>query len=405
MQPQKNRATMGAFMAKTVRLPIYLDYQATTPVDPQVLQTMLPYFSERFGNAASKSHEFGWIGEAAVEHARGQIAELLGAHESEIIFTSGATESINLALKGVADAYRDKGKHLITSQIEHKAGLDTCRYLEERGFRVTYLKPDSHGRISAEQVTAAIEKDTLLISIMAANNEIGTLNPIAEIGRVAKAKGVLFHSDATQAVGKVPVRVDDWGVDLVSLSGHKIYGPKGIGALYCRRKNPRVTMTPLMHGGGHEKGYRSGTLNVPAIVGFGKAAELAALALTQDIPRIRALRDELQKGILAELDGVRVNGHPEHRIAENLSLSFERLDSQSLIMSLRELAVSAGSACTSGNPDPSHVLRAIGLSDELARNTIRISLGRTTSEAEVKYAMSKIIEKVREFRQFLSTGE
>lgn len=385
-------------MSSTLKFPIYLDYHATTPVDPEVLKTMLPYFTEIFGNAASRNHEFGWTAEAAVEKARGQVAKLLGASDKEIIFTSGATESDNLAVLGVAEMYKEKGKHIITSPIEHKAILDTCHHLETKGYEVTYLQCDQYGMISADAVRKAIRPDTILVSIMAANNEIGTINPLAEIGKVCHEKGVLFHTDAVQAIGKVEINVEKMNIDLLSITAHKIYGPKGIGALYVRRKNPRVRLAPILHGGGHERGMRSGTLNVTGIVGFGKAAELAVTKLETDVPRIRKLRDRLWEGLKSELDEIYLNGHPTERLCNNLNVSFAFVEGESLMMGMKELAVSSGSACTSSSLEPSYVLKAIGVGEDLAHTSIRFGLGRFTTEAEIDYAIAKVVSTVKKLR-------
>ena len=381
-----------------MKLPIYLDYHATTPVDPIVLQTMLPYFSEIFGNAASRNHEFGWTAEAAVERGRQQIAQLMGAHEKEVIFTSGATESNNLAIMGVADMYQEKGKHIITCPIEHKSVLDTCQFLEKKGFIITYVPVDSNGQVSAEVIRNAITPQTILVSIMAANNEIGTVNPIAEIGKVCKEKGILFHTDAVQAAGKIPLDVEKMGVDLLSVTAHKIYGPKGVGALYVRRKNPRVRLTPLIHGGGHERGMRSGTLNVPGIVGFGKAAELAQQLLPIETVKVQKLRDRLWAGIQKNLDEVYLNGHPIERLPNNLNVSFAFVEGESLMMGMKELAVSSGSACTSSSLEPSYVLKSIGVGEDLAHTSIRFGLGRFTTEEEIDYAIEKVVQTVKKLR-------
>jgi cysteine desulfurase len=381
-----------------MKLPIYLDYQATTPVDPRVLEAMLPYFREDFGNAASRSHAFGWRAEQAVEKARQEVAGLIGASAKEIIFTSGSTEAINLALKGVADMYASKGKHLITSQAEHKAVLDTCKHLEQEGLEVTYLKPDRTGRVAPEQVTAALRPDTVLVALMWANNEVGTLNPIREIGALCHERGVLFFSDATQAAGKVPVDVEADKVDLLCLSAHKMYGPKGVGALYVRRKNPRVRLTAQIDGGGHERGMRSGTLNVPGIVGLGKACELSRLELPEEARRCGELRDRLYARITAELDHVQLNGHPEQRLPGNLNLSFHFVEGESLIMGISDVAVSSGSACTSASLEPSHVLRAMDVGEDLAHSSIRFGIGRFTTAEEVDHAAAQVIQAVKRLR-------
>lgn len=382
----------------SVKLPIFLDYHSTTPVDPQVLEAMLPYFTTVFGNAASRNHEFGWTAEAAVERARSQVAGLIGASEKELIFTSGATESNNLAIQGVAEMYKEKGRHIITSPIEHKAVLDTCQYLESKGYEITILPVDSYGQVTAEAVRAALRPDTILVSIMFANNEIGTINQIPEIGRLCKEHGVIFHTDAVQACGKIPVDVEKMGIDLLSMTAHKMYGPKGVGALYVRRKSPRVRLSPLVHGGGHERGMRSGTLNVPGIVGFGKAAELAKLRLTSDYELLKRLRDRLWEKIQAGLDEVHLNGHPTQRLPHNLNVSFAYVEGESLMMGMKELAVSSGSACTSASLEPSYVLKSIGVGEELAHSSIRFSVGRTTTESEVDYAAQRVIETVKKLR-------
>ncbi|OFZ75139.1 MAG: IscS subfamily cysteine desulfurase [Bdellovibrionales bacterium RIFOXYD1_FULL_44_7] len=381
-----------------MKLPIYLDYHATTPVDPEVFRTMAPYFTEHFGNAASRNHEFGWVAESAVEKARAQIARLIGASEKEIVFTSGATESDNLALIGVAKMYKEKGNHIITTSIEHKAILDTCHALEKEGFEITYLPVDQYGQVSAEAVKNAITPKTILVSVMMANNEIGTLNPIADIGKVCKERKVLFHTDAVQGVGKNPIDVERMGVDLMSLSAHKIYGPKGIGALYVRRRNPRVRLEPIIHGGGHERGMRSGTLNVPGIVGFGKAAEILQQVMPEEIVRLRRLRDKLWDGIRNGVDEIYLNGHPNERICNNLNISFAYVEGESLMMGMKELAVSSGSACTSASLEPSYVLKSIGVSEDLAHTSIRFSVGRFTREDEIDYAVKKVIETVTKLR-------
>lgn len=378
-----------------MKFPIYMDYHATTPVDPEVFSAMAPYFTEIFGNASSRNHEFGWTAEAAVEKARGQVARLVGSSEKEIIFTSGATESNNLALLGVAELYREKGNHIITTTIEHKAVLDTCRHLESRGLEVTYLPVNSYGQVSTEQVIGAIRPTTLLVSVMAANNEIGTVNPIVEIGRACKEKGVLFHSDAVQAAGKIPLNVEEMGIDLLSLSAHKMYGPKGIGALYVRRKNPRVRLSAQVHGGGHERGMRSGTLNVPGIVGFGAAAVLAERFLESESSRLVRLRNKMWRAFQSEIDQISLNGHPEERLPNNLNVSFGVRDSALVTSGMREILVSSRSACTSGSSDPSHVLKGIGLSNEQANSSVRFGLGRYTTEEEVDYTISKVIEAVK----------
>ncbi|MCE9595428.1 MAG: IscS subfamily cysteine desulfurase [Planctomycetes bacterium] len=382
-----------------MKLPIYLDYQATTPVDPRVLEAMLPYFTQSFGNAASRSHPFGWEAEAAVEKSREQIARLIGASAKEIVFTSGSTESINLALKGVAEMYAEKGKHVITSQAEHKAVLDTCKHLEKQGYEVTYLAPDKTGRVSTEAVAAAWRPDTIVVALMWANNEVGTLNPIREIGELCHSKGVLFFTDATQAVGKVPVDVEADHVDLLCISAHKIYGPKGVGALYVRRKNPRVRLVAQMDGGGHERGMRSGTLNVPSIVGLGKACEVAREDMVEEAKRTSTLRDRLETRITSALDFVHLNGNREHRLPNCLNLSFAYVEGESLIMGISKLAVSSGSACTSASLEPSHVLRAMAVGDDLAHSSIRFGIGRFTTEEEVDFAGDQLITAVKRLRE------
>ncbi len=383
----------------SVKPPVYLDYNATTPVDPRVLEAMLPYLTDVFGNAASTSHSFGTTALQGVDKARGQVAELIGAEPEDIIWTSGATESDNLAVKGVAEMYAAKGDHIVTCQTEHKAVLDSCKKLESRGVKVTYLKPDSTGRVSGEQVAEAITDKTILITLMAANNEIGTLHPIFEIGKVAKDSGVIFHCDATQAVGKVPVNVDSLGVDLLSISAHKIYGPKGAGCLYVRRRGPRVRLACQMDGGGHERGMRSGTLNVPGVVGLGAAAELCRAEMADDAARLTALRDRLHDGLTNRLDYVEFNGHPTERLPNTVNLSFAYVEGESLMLKATGVAVSSASACTSASLEPSFVLKAIGVPDELAHGSIRFSLGRFTTEEEVDYAVEQVAKAVEELRE------
>jgi cysteine desulfurase len=381
------------------KLPIYLDYQATTPLDPRVLEAMLPYFTEKFGNAASRSHAFGWEAEEAVEQARGRIAALIGASPKEIIFTSGSTEAINLAMKGVVEMYAEKGKHVITSLAEHKAVLDTAKHLEKSGCAVTFLAPDKTGRVSVEQVAAALRPDTVLVALMWANNEVGTLNPIREIGALCHEKGVLFFTDATQAAGKVPVDVEADHVDLLCLSGHKLYGPKGIGCLYVRRRNPRVRLVAQIDGGGHERGMRSGTLNVPSIVGLGKACELCHEEMATEAVRAAGLRDRLEQKITAALTHVHLNGNREHRLPNCLNVSFAYVEGESLLMGISNVAVSSGSACTSASLEPSHVLRAMDVGDELAHSSIRFGIGRFTTEADVDYAAEQVITAVTRLRE------
>lgn len=381
-----------------ITLPIYMDYHSTTPVAHEVFEAMRPYFCERFGNAASRSHPFGWAAEEAVEQARAQVAHLLGCKAGEIVWTSGATESDNLAIKGVAAAYREKGRHIITTRIEHHAVLDTCKRLEREGYQVTYLPVDRSGRVDPGDVERAITKGTILISIMAANNEIGTLQPIAEIGRIAKRHGVLFHTDAAQYVGKLPLSVDDWQVDLLSASAHKCYGPKGVGVLYVRMSKPRVKLVPQMDGGGHEKGRRSGTLNVPGCVGFGAACALAERELSTEPARLTALRERLRAGLWDRLDHLYLNGHPTERLPDNLNVSFEFVEGESLLMAVKGVAVSSGSACTSATLEPSYVLLALGVSDELARASIRFGLGRLNTEEEVDFVAAQVVENVARLR-------
>jgi cysteine desulfurase len=382
-----------------MKLPIYMDYHATTPVDPRVLEVMMPYFSEKFGNAASRNHPFGWEAEEAVEAARKQVADLIGANPKEVIFTSGATESNNLAIKGVAEMYREKGNHVITCVTEHKAVIDTCKKLEKQGLRVTYLPVQKDGRIDLDELRASITDKTILITIMTANNEIGVIQPIAEIGAIAKEKGILFHTDGVQAVGKVPFDVTSLKVDLVSISGHKIYGPKGVGALYVRRRNPRVLLAEQISGGGHERGMRSGTLNVPGIVGLGKAAELCRQDMEQDTTRLRKLRDRLNAQLHKNLDEIYINGSIEHRLPHNLNISFAYVEGESLLMGINDVAVSSGSACTSASLEPSYVLKALGAGDDLAHSSIRFGLGRWTTDEEVDYVVDKLTKVVRRLRE------
>jgi len=430
-----------------MKLPIYMDNNATTPLDPRVLESMLPYLREDFGNAASRNHAFGWKAEAAVEKARKQVAELIGASDKEIVFTSGATESDNLAIKGVIEFYKEKGDHIITLKTEHKAVLDTCKRLErvrqerldelkllrlgqlaERdvaqdelatlsikhnldedatyqkwaarptgGARVTYLDVEKDGRVSLEKLSAAITDKTVLVSVMLANNEIGTVQPIAEIGKLCRERGVLLHCDAVQGLGKVPFNVDEMKVDLVSITSHKMYGPKGVGALYVRRK-PRVRIAPLMDGGGHERGMRSGTLNVASIVGFGQAAELCRLEMAEESARILRLREKLRTGIMSQLDMVTVNGSLEHRLPGNLNISFAYVEGEALMMAIKDVAVSSGSACTSASLEPSYVLRACGVEEDMAHSSIRFGIGRFNTEEEVDYVVRLMVEKVRRLR-------
>ncbi len=382
-----------------LQLPIYFDHNATTPVDQRVFEAMAPYFTEHFGNAASRNHPFGWKAEAGVETARRQIAELIGAGPKDLVITSGATESDNLAIKGVAEMYRDKGNHIITCVSEHKAVIDPCKRLAEDGFEITWLTPNEFGQVSAEQVAAAITDQTILVSIMAANNEVGSINPIAEIGQVARDAGVFFHTDATQAVGKIPINVDEMKIDLLSMSAHKLYGPKGVGALYVRRRNPRVRLRCQMDGGGHERGMRSGTLNVPGIVGLGAACRLAADEMAGETARLSELRDRLHNGISQGLEFVTLNGHPSERLAGTANLSFAYVEGEALMMKMKDIAVSSGSACTSASLEPSYVLRAMGVTDELAHSSIRFSLGRSTTNEEVDYAIGQVIKAVEDLRE------
>lgn len=378
---------------------IYLDNNATTPVDPRVLEAMLPYFREKFGNAASRTHQFGWEAEKAVDLAREQVAALINASAKEIIWTSGATESNNIAVKGVAQMYKDKGRHIITQVTEHKAVLDPAKYLETQGFEVTFLPVDRTGRVDVNQFREAIRADTILVSIMMANNEIGTIQPIAEIGAVCKEKGVIFHTDATQAFGKVPIDVKAMGIDLLSCSGHKVYGPKGVGALYVRRKDPRVRCEPILHGGGHERGMRSGTLNVPGIVGFGKAAEIAGQEMQAESARQARLRDRLWAGLSERLDEIYRNGHTVHCLPNTLNVSFAYVEGEALMMGFSNIAVSSGSACTSASLEPSYVLKAVEVADELAHSSIRFSLGRFNTAAEIEQTIDQVAATVRRLRE------
>jgi cysteine desulfurase len=378
---------------------VYLDNNATTPVDPRVLEAMLPYFRENFGNAASRNHRFGWIAEEAVEKAREQVAKVINATGKEIIWTSGATEGNNTAIQGAARMYADKGRHLITCPIEHKAVIDPCKFLETQGYEVTWLTPDRSGRVGVDQVREAIRDDTILVSLMFANNEIGTIHPIPEIGALCKERGVLFHTDATQAFGKVPIDVDAMGIDILTMSAHKIYGPKGVGALYVRRRNPRVRLQPILHGGGHERGMRSGTLNVPGIVGCGAAAEIAMHEMDTDSVRIAGLRDRLWAGLSGKLDDITMNGHPEHRLPNTLNVSFLYVEGESLMMGMSDIAVSSGSACTSASLEPSYVLKGLGLGDDIAHSSIRFSLGRFTTKEDIDYTIERVVKAVNHLRE------
>lgn len=386
---------------------IYMDNHATTPMDPRVLEAMLPYFGDHFGNAASRNHSFGWEAESAVDEARGQVADVLGGKSKEVIFLSGATESDNLAIKGVAEFYRDKGNHIITCTTEHKAVLDTCKALERKKLaQVTYLPVDRYGQVSAERVREAITDKTILISVMLANNEIGTIQPLAEIGKIAKERGILFHSDATQGFGKIPIDVDALGIDLLSGTAHKIYGPKGCGFLWVRSKGPRVRLTAQIDGGGHERGMRSGTLNVPGIVGLGKAAQIAKEEMATESARVGAMRDRLNRLLTDVLDEVYLNGHPTERLYGNLNLSFAYIEGESMLMGLNgsahadlpAIAVSSGSACTSATLEPSYVLKALGVGDELAHTSIRFGLGRFNTDQEVDYVAERVISEVKRLR-------
>jgi len=382
-----------------IQLPIYMDNHATTPVDPRVIETMLPYFNVKFGNAASRSHVFGWTAEEAVSYAREQIAKLIGAEsEKEIVFTSGATESDNLALKGIAEFLKDKGDHIITTVVEHKAVLDSCKRLEKDGFRVTYLRVGTDGRVDPDDVEKAITDKTILVSVMLANNEVGSVNPLAEIGRITRERGVLFHSDAVQGIGKVPFDVQKMNVDLASITAHKMYGPKGIGALYIRRSKPRVRLVAQVDGGGHERGARSGTLNVPGIVGFGKAAELMLKEGPTENPRILAQRERLRKQLTSSLEEVVLNGSLEHRLPGNLNVSFAFVEGEGLMMAIKDIAVSSGSACTSASLEPSYVLRAMGVGEELAHSSIRFGIGRFNTDEEIDYVGNLVVDSVKRLR-------
>jgi cysteine desulfurase len=392
-----------------VKLPIYLDNHATTPMDPRVLEEMLPYFIEKFGNAASRNHCFGWAAEEAVETARERVAKLIGATTKEIVFTSGATESDNLAIKGAVAMYREEGDHIITAVTEHKAVLDTCKHLEKNGHRVTYLPVQKDGLIDLEDLQRALDgktrdgktqdDKTILVSIMSANNEIGVLQPIAEIGRLCRERGVIFHTDAAQSIGKMPINVDKQNIDLMSIAGHKLYGPKGVGALYVRNKNPRLRLSALLDGGGHERGMRSGTLNVPGIVGLGKACAIAQEEMLKESCHLAGKRNRLRDRIMSRLDEVTINGSMEHRLAGNLNLSFAHVDGEALMMALNDIALSSGSACTTAAIEPSHVLRAIGVSDDLAHSSIRFGIGRFNTDAEVDYVADRIVETITHLRE------
>ncbi len=383
-----------------MKLPIYMDYQTTTPIDRDVLEAMMPYLTEQFGEPSNRSHAWGWAAEEAVDRAREQVAALIGAQPEEIFFTSGATESDNLAIKGIARAYADKGRHIITQQTEHRAVLDSCRALEKEGFVITYLPVDRYGMVAPDAVRDAMTKETILVSIMHANNEVGTIQPLAEIGALVKARGVLFHSDAVQTVGKIACSVDELQLDLLSISGHKMYGPKGIGALYVRKTRPRrIKMVPLFDGGGHERGLRSGTLNVPGIVGFGKACEICARVWEQEGERLTRLREHFINRITQEIDYVSVHGHPIHRLPHNINLSFAGIDGEALIMGMKDIACSSGSACTSSTLEPSYVLKAMGLDDALVHASIRFGLGRWSIAEEVDYTVETVVGRVKRLRE------
>jgi len=388
----------GSTSSASLKLPVYLDNHATTPLDPRVLEAMLPFLTSKFGNAASNSHPFGWEAAGAVENARRQIAAAIGASSQEIVFTSGATESDNLALQGVVDAFREKGNHVITAVSEHKAILDSCKYLEKQGCRITRLPVKADGRIDLDQLKDSFTDSTILVSIMAANNETGVLQPIEEIGKLCRERGILFHSDAVQALGKVPLEVKRAHLDLASLTAHKLYGPKGCGALYVRN-DPAVRLAPMIHGGGHEHGLRSGTLNVPGIVGFGKACEIAQQSLSEESCRVAGLRDRLRDRLLAALDQLVINGSMEHRLPGNLNMSFLHVEGETLLTGLHDVALSSGSACSSGKTEASHVLKALGLSDEDAGCAIRFGIGRFNTEAEIDYVAGRVIELVKNLRE------
>ncbi len=384
-----------------LKLPIFMDSQSTTPVDPRVLEAMIPYFTEKFGHPASRNHPFGWEAEGGVDVAREQIAKLIGARDpKEIVFTSGGTEAINLALKGVVEMYREKGNHIVTTTIEQRATLDVCKRLERQGVEVTYVSVGRDGLVDVEAVRAALTDKTILISIMFANNEIGTIQPVAELGKLAKEKGIIFHTDATQAAGKIPVDVEAMGVDLLSATAHMLYGPKGVGALYVRRKNPRVRIAPMVDGGGHERGMRSGTVPVPLVVGFGKAAEISREIMAEEGKRLAALRDRLQEQILAKVDEAYVNGHPTLRLPHNLNISFAYVEGESVLMGLnKEAALASGSACTSATLEPSYVISALGVDSELAHSSIRFGLHRFSTEEEVDFVARKTVEVIQRLRE------
>jgi cysteine desulfurase len=385
----------------TLKLPIFMDSQSTTPVDPRVLDAMLPYFTEKFGHPASRNHPFGWEAEGAVDRARGELAKLIGARDpKELVFTSGGTESINLALKGVAEMYREKGNHIVTTAIEQRAGLDVCKRLERQGFEVTYLAVGADGLVDPEAIRAALTEKTILISVMLANNEIGTVQDVAAIGKLAKEKGIVFHTDATQAVGKVSVDVEAMGIDLLSSTSHMLYGPKGVGALYVRRKGPRVRLAPMIDGGGHERGMRSGTVPVPLAVGFGRAAEICGEVMPEESKRLSGLRDRLQDAILSRVDEAFLNGHPERRLPHNLNISFAYVEGESVLMGLnKEVALASGSACTSSTLEPSYVISALGVNAELAHSSIRFGLHRFSTQEEVDFVAARTVEVVQRLRE------
>ena len=395
----KTLPQMEQVSANGIKLPIYMDNHATTPMDPRVLEEMLPFFMEKFGNAASRNHAFGWAAEEGVETARERIAKLIGATTKEIIFTSGATESDNLAIKGVAEMYKEKGNHIITAVTEHKAVLDTCKRLEKYGYRVTYLPVQKDGQIDLEDLKRAMDDKTILVTIMFANNEIGVLQPVAEIGKLCHERGVIFHTDATQAIGKVPVDVNKQNIDVASISAHKMYGPKGVGALYVRRKNPRVQISAIIDGGGHERGMRSGTLNVPGIVGLGKACAIATEEMAKESCILAGLRNRLRESIMSRLDECYINGSMEHRLPGNLNISFAYVEGESLLMGINDIAVSSGSACTSATLEPSYVLKALGAGDDLAHSSIRFGIGRFNTQAEVDYVADRVVETVTRLRE------
>ena len=388
-----------------VKLPIYMDNHATTPIDPRVLEEMLPYFREKFGNAASRNHSFGWVAEEGVETARERVAKLIGAATKEIIFTSGGTESDNLAIKGVAEMYKEKGNHIITAVTEHKAVLDSCKRLEKNGYRVTYLPIQKDGLIDLEDLKHAMDDKTILVTIMAANNEIGVIQAIAEIGKLCHERGVIFHTDAAQAVGRMPIDVIKQNIDLASISGHKMYGPKGTGALYVRHKNPSVQISAIIDGGGHERAMRSGTLNVPGIVGLGKACAIATEEMPHESCRLAGLRNRLKDRIMNRLDGCYINGSMEHRLPGNLNVSFGHVEGESLLMGINDVAVSSGSACTSAMVEPSYVLKALSVGDDLAHSSIRFGIGRFNTETEVDYVADRVVETVQRLREISPSYE